>query len=326
MDTGRDESDRESGAAANAAQEDPTSLTIHELMPKVMQSIGVIGKDRTNEAQRFQFRGIDDVMTAVQPALLEHGVYYVPEVVASEHERYQTKNGTAMRSATITVRYTFYGPSGDSVIAIGIGEAADAGDKATSKALAMALKYALLQTFCVPTGDPDPDSQNVEGAGDPARAPRQSSARRSRSTPTPKASGKAAPAPKASGTIAPTVQEWLDRGIKQHEIMLALRDACQAHGDRVPAGLAGINTKELKAETLAALKAAIDARVPAPAAAESSGAPEGAEPAPGPEEAVQSGTGGCSKHPDKAEPETCEACHGIVHGWGAEAEPEKAPA
>jgi len=140
--------------------------SIHELMPKVMESIGVIGKNQRNQAQGFNFRGIDDVMNAVQSALIEHRVFFVPEVLHTESERYETKNGAWMRSVSMLVAYMFFGPAGDSVRVVAAGESADAGDKATSKAMSAALKYALLHTFCVPTkeqADDDADRHSPEG-------------------------------------------------------------------------------------------------------------------------------------------------------------------
>lgn len=268
-------------------REDREGQTIYQLMPKVAESIGAIHKSRFNEGQSFNFRGIDDVMTAVQPALVEWGVFYVPEVINAEHERYQTSRGTGMRSATLTVRYTFYGPLGDSVVGVGIGEAADAGDKATSKALAMALKYALLQTFCVPVGDPDPDAQNVEGGSSSQARPRRARSRSAQSS-TPKAA------------VAPTVQGWLDQGRTRAEIIRAASEAARAHGDKPPTKIEQINVDTLKAETLAALTAAIKEL-------EGSSSSEGANAAPGgSQELSQADPPGCADH-DPYEPQ-CEEC------------------
>ena len=58
------------------------------------------------------------------------------------------------------MQYTFWTVDGTSVECSVIGEGMDSGDKATNKAMAIAHKYALLQTFCIPTEDMiDPDSQ-----------------------------------------------------------------------------------------------------------------------------------------------------------------------
>lgn len=137
---------------ANSIKVKPSPLpSIHVLMSRVMADVGAIGKNSRNTQQNFVFRGIDDVMNAVNGALCKHGVFYAPEVLNAEYFNYTTKNGTGMRSATLDVAYTFYGPAGDSVQTVFKGEASDSGDKATNKALAAALKYCLLHTFCIPT-------------------------------------------------------------------------------------------------------------------------------------------------------------------------------
>jgi hypothetical protein len=56
---------------------------IYQAIPKVMRSIGAVAKDRKNPQQGYQFRGIDDLLNAAQPAFIEHGVFCVPEVIES---------------------------------------------------------------------------------------------------------------------------------------------------------------------------------------------------------------------------------------------------
>ena len=140
-----------------------TPLSIHVLMSQVMQDIGAIGKDSYNRQQGFAFRGIDAVMGALHPALIKHGVFFVPEVIDRERLDFTTSKGTQMEAVHLHVKFTFYGPTGDYVSCSAWGEASDAGDKATGKAMSMALKSALLQTFCVPTEDTeDADATSVE--------------------------------------------------------------------------------------------------------------------------------------------------------------------
>lgn len=133
--------------------------SIHVLMSRVMADVGVIGKNQRNEHFNYNFRGIDDVLNALNPALTKHGVFYVPKIILQRLEL--APNGKAWH-AVIQVAYEFFGPKGDSVVAEGAGEALDSQDKALTKAQQMALKYALLATFCIPTEDQsrdDPDSQ-----------------------------------------------------------------------------------------------------------------------------------------------------------------------
>jgi hypothetical protein len=62
----------------------------------------------------------------------------------------------------VKVTYTFIGANGDSIKATVVGEAMDAGDKATAKAMSVAFRTALLQALSLPTDEPDPDSSSYE--------------------------------------------------------------------------------------------------------------------------------------------------------------------
>lgn len=138
--------------------------TVVEAISRVMGDVQAIRKADRNEQQRFLFRGIDAVMNAVGPALRAHGVVVVPLAEELTSETYQTAKGTAMRNATIRIRWRFHGPAGDWIEAVSIGEAADSGDKAVSKAHSVAYRTVLLQALCIPTDEPDPDASSHERA------------------------------------------------------------------------------------------------------------------------------------------------------------------
>lgn len=138
--------------------------TVVEALSRVMGQVQSISKDSRNQSQNFNFRGIDAVMNAVGPALREHGVVVVPCGVEWQSENYSTAKGTAMKNVTLVVRFRFYGPAGDFIEACAAGEAADSGDKAVPKAHSVAYRTLLLQALCVPTDEPDPDSQSHERA------------------------------------------------------------------------------------------------------------------------------------------------------------------
>lgn len=147
--------------------------TVAEALADVMGDVQSISKDQrvTEGPARFNFRGVDDVMMAVGPALRRHGVIFAPSrVVSVEHERYSTAKGSQMDGVTVVVEYTITGPAGDTMPAAAAGQAADSGDKAVPKAMSVAYRTALLQALCIPTGEPDPDSQVHErGEPDPRR-------------------------------------------------------------------------------------------------------------------------------------------------------------
>lgn len=136
--------------------------TIYELLPKVAASIGVVGKDKTNNDQNYRFRGIDDVVNAMHPALVEHGVFIAPVVEERIEEKFQTRSGSTWRHVTIRVSYTLYGPAGDCVELVAIGEGTDMGDKATNKAMSSAFKTVMGQAFTIPFDTEDSEAHEVE--------------------------------------------------------------------------------------------------------------------------------------------------------------------
>ena len=137
---------------------------IYEAINNVMKEIGAIGKNSKNSQQGFMYRGIDAVMNALNPALINNGVFVVPEVLEQTREERQTAKGGTLFYSICKVRYTFYDKDGSSVEAVVIGEGMDSGDKATNKAMSVAFKYACFQVFCIPTEemvDPDAECHDV---------------------------------------------------------------------------------------------------------------------------------------------------------------------
>lgn len=136
---------------------------IFQAMAEVMKDIDAVGKNQRNQQQGFKFRGIDDVYNSVHPILAKHGVFTVPTVINEKTEERTTKNGGNLIYRILTIKYTFYADDGSFFEATVIGEGMDSGDKGANKAMAIAHKYALLQTLCIPTEDMiDPDSEVQE--------------------------------------------------------------------------------------------------------------------------------------------------------------------
>jgi hypothetical protein len=134
------------------------SNLIFKKMSEVMKDVGSIGKDQKNTAQGFKFRGIDQFVNALYPALTKHGVFMAPRCVREDHEVKDVtrSNGKAGvdKHVTIMMEYDFFAEDGSKVTVGPIpAEGLDSGDKATNKALSAALKYALIQTFSIPTED-----------------------------------------------------------------------------------------------------------------------------------------------------------------------------
>lgn len=136
---------------------------IYPALIGVMSDIGAIGKEKKNQQQGFMYRGIDDVMNALQPALVKNKVIIFPEIIEEVREERQTKTGGVMFDVRLKMRFTFAAEDGSNIQTIVIGEAMDTGDKATNKAMSVAYKYACFQTLCIPTEEmQDPDKTTPE--------------------------------------------------------------------------------------------------------------------------------------------------------------------
>jgi hypothetical protein len=154
------------------AASDPECVPVQVALARVMAEVRAVGKAQLHKsatAGTWRFRGIDDVINAVGPALRNHGVIALPQLQEVTYRDVQTSGGKPSRECTVRVRYVFVGPDGSTLEATVPGESMDHGDKGTAKAMSVALRIALLQALALPTDDPDPDSQAYQRA--PASAP-----------------------------------------------------------------------------------------------------------------------------------------------------------
>lgn len=152
---------------------------IYEKISAVMAEVPAIGKTKRNAQQGFNYRGIDDVMNALQNILPKHGVFYTPEVLSCSREDRVTKSGASMIYTTLQVKYTFYAADGSHVSAVVQSEGMDSADKSSNKAMSAACKYALFQVFNIPTEEMvDPDAVTPEPTVKTAQTEKPASAPR----------------------------------------------------------------------------------------------------------------------------------------------------
>lgn len=141
---------------------------IYEAMSEIISEIGFISKDKKcTQGASFAYRGIDDVYNVLNPLLAKNKVFILPSVFERIATERTTKAGSAAEMVIVTMDYTFCHADGSSVTCRTMGQAMDSGDKATNKAMSAAMKYAILQTFCIPTEDmktDDPDYTHEECA------------------------------------------------------------------------------------------------------------------------------------------------------------------
>lgn len=153
---------------------------IYSSLTSIMSEIEAVTKNKTNSAQGYKYRSIDDVYNMIQPIFGKHKVFILPKVIKMEEQEKQAKSGSILIYTTIEIEYYFYADDGSSLSTIAIGKGMDLGDKSLDKAKSSALKYLLLQMFLIPTEedkDIEKDSQELhkpKPAQKPAEKPSQS--------------------------------------------------------------------------------------------------------------------------------------------------------
>ena len=139
-----------------------------EAIVAVMRDVTYVGKDGVNTQSNYNFRGIDGTVNALGPAMRRHGLVMFPGEVLS-YDRGDVlvgRNNTKMGHVGVKMRFKFAHSNDDGELSYltveSPGEAMDSGDKATAKAMSVALRTALLQSFMLPTHQPDPDEETHE--------------------------------------------------------------------------------------------------------------------------------------------------------------------
>ena len=141
---------------------------VYQALNAVMRDVQAVRKGERNTHGGFNFRGIDAVTNAVGPALREHGVIVVPNVLDAQYDVVHVgKQQTIMSRVVLRIEWKWYGPEGDFITCVTQGEAFDSGDKATAKAHSVAFRTAMLQTLALPTDEKDPDVDTYERAAAP---------------------------------------------------------------------------------------------------------------------------------------------------------------
>ena len=142
-------------------------LGVYAAISAVSEEISKVGiaKDKRNDVQKFNFRGIDDVQNAISPLLAKHKLVILPRVISRDVIERLAKSGGALFFVTVEVEFDLVSAIDGSRHSVKtFGEAQDSGDKATNKALSAAYKYMAIQVFCIPVegqddadADPEPE-------------------------------------------------------------------------------------------------------------------------------------------------------------------------
>lgn len=124
------------------------SKNLHQRIAEAMGKVTYIQKER-KQGMRYTIVSHDAVTAKVRPALLEAGVIYYPTDLTYD----QTGNRT---SCKLTMVFANIDDPADHIKVDSFGYGIDDQDKGPGKAMSYAVKYALLKTLGLETGD-DPD-------------------------------------------------------------------------------------------------------------------------------------------------------------------------
>jgi len=218
---------------------------IYGLIGQAMREIGAIGKDSKNAQQGYKFRGIDAVYNALNPVMAKLGLFICPEILdhrreerISEKEYNGQKSQTVLKYSILTIKYTLYAPDGSNISCVVVGEGMDSGDKASNKAMSVALKYACFQLFMIPTEemvDPDAETHEVTSRAQAPTAPKAAKQERITSKPTAQVTQtETVPPTPAQQTPPPApVSPVLEYLAKEREALRVVREIGKAENNAI---------------------------------------------------------------------------------------------
>jgi hypothetical protein len=149
----------------------PVRLNLRQKLAEVRRRIGYVQKRGHNERSNYSYVTAADIAGSVGDILAELGVVVIPRLEDISYES-AAGRGEATRMARVVMAYAFTDvDSGEEIVAKVAGQGLDPGDKAPYKAMTGALKYALLQSFLLATGD-DPEDDRLDARVTPTNAGR----------------------------------------------------------------------------------------------------------------------------------------------------------
>jgi len=161
-------------------------------LSEVMASVDRIPKNGWNDHFRYKFATESDVSDAIRNELANRKVCVLVDSNITEIRPITKDNGKSTFLTDTAIRIRFIcGDTGAVFTVEGCGTGDDASDKGTYKSITGAIKYALMKTFLVPTGD-DPE----------ATAPASGFSKSAASSPS--------PVQKRSGGASPVTHEGVD--------------------------------------------------------------------------------------------------------------------
>ena len=140
-------------------------MNLHERILQVMKAVSYIQKE-SKRGMQYSVVSHDAVTAKLRPAIVEAGIVYYPVDIDLTQEGNRTQ-------CTLIMRFVNAEKPEDFIDVVSAGYGIDSQDKGPGKAISYAVKYALLKTFALETGD-DPDlDQQVKHEPAPAPKPKE---------------------------------------------------------------------------------------------------------------------------------------------------------
>jgi hypothetical protein len=132
--------------------------TLLARLVQVAQEIDHIDKGGYNKAQDYNFVKATDVARALREGLYKRGILTVVDSTIDSILPYTSGKGGQMFLTTVSGTITFIDTLTDAtLVAVGVGQGTDGGDKGVFKAITGMLKYMLTSTFLIPNEGDDPE-------------------------------------------------------------------------------------------------------------------------------------------------------------------------
>jgi hypothetical protein len=144
------------------------NTNIAKAIIKVMQEVRNIEKGLTVGTGNNSYKGVadKDVKYALSDAMAKNGLCILPIGINAVETVTRWDQGGFQKQSVFTkvdTKYLLLHESGESIEIVGHGHGVDSQDKSAGKATTYALKYALLYTFMVATGNiDDADKESSE--------------------------------------------------------------------------------------------------------------------------------------------------------------------
>lgn len=141
-------------------------------LAQIMATVDRIPKNGRNKYHNYDYAMEADVADHVRQKFAEKNIVLIADMLDCERLERADKDGVLVSDITrVKVRFTFYdGDSEEEISFVIFGEGQDALDKGPYKALTGAVKYALMKSLLIPTGD-DPENDNGQNSGTGKKEP-----------------------------------------------------------------------------------------------------------------------------------------------------------